>query len=51
MQPREPAILAKLAGINKATAEVNAQFENGPYQMKTVNGWLNVLDLGNRWRS
>ena len=39
----DPSILE---GINKAPAFVNMQFETGPYAMKTVNGWLNILDLG-----
>ncbi|HXY07330.1 MAG TPA: DUF1254 domain-containing protein [Terriglobales bacterium] len=39
----DPAILA---GINKSPAYVNMQFETGPYAIKTVNGWLNILDLG-----
>jgi len=38
-----PAILK---GINEAPAEVNKQFVIGPYGMKTVNGWLDMLNLG-----
>jgi len=39
----DPAVLK---GINEAPAEVNKQFVVGPYQMPTVNGWLNMLNLG-----
>jgi hypothetical protein len=39
----DPAILD---GINKAPAFVNMQFETGPFSMKTVNGWITVLDVG-----
>ncbi len=39
----DPAILA---GINKAPADVNMQFQIGPYGMKAANGWINMLNLG-----
>jgi hypothetical protein len=39
----DPAILD---GINKAPAFVNMEFETGPFSMKTVNGWITVLDVG-----
>jgi len=35
-----------LKGINKAPAEVWKRFAIGPYTMSTVNGWLNMLNLG-----
>ena len=35
-----------LAGINKVPAIAWEQFWVGPYQMKTVNGWINMLDIG-----
>lgn len=33
-------------GINEAPAEVWKQFAIGPYGMPTVNGWINMLNLG-----
>jgi hypothetical protein len=47
-QPFEPTKLdpAILKGINKAPAEVWKQFWSGPYTMKNVNGWFNMMDLG-----
>jgi hypothetical protein len=38
---------AVLEGINKAPAEVWKQLAVGPYTMKNVNGWINILNLGN----
>jgi hypothetical protein len=35
-----------LEGINQAPSEVWKDFRAGPYGMKTVNGWINTLDLG-----
>jgi hypothetical protein len=48
-KPFDPMKLdpAVLDGINQAPAEVNKQFGVGPYQMKGVNGWINMLNLGN----
>jgi hypothetical protein len=37
---------SELKGINKVPAVVWEQFWVGPYNMKTVNGWLNMLDVG-----
>src|SRR5262249_3295248 len=37
---------ATLKGINQAPAEVWMKLAAGPYAMKTVNGWLNILNLG-----
>lgn len=37
---------ATLAGINKAPGEVWLKLAAGPYEAKTVNGWLNVTNLG-----
>jgi hypothetical protein len=39
----DPAILK---GVNLAPFEVYKLFDEGPYSMKTVNGWINMLDLG-----
>jgi hypothetical protein len=35
-----------LQGINAVPYEVNKLFEAGPFTMKTVNGWINMLDIG-----
>jgi hypothetical protein len=35
-----------LKGINVVPYEVNKLFEAGPFTMKTVNGWINMLDIG-----
>lgn len=37
---------ATLEGINKAPGEVWLKLAAGPFSMKTVNGWLNMLNLG-----
>lgn len=39
----DPAILR---GLNRAPPEVWLKFETGPYTMPSVNGWLNILNLG-----
>jgi len=39
----DPAILK---GINLAPYEVYKLFDEGPYSMKTVNGWINMQDIG-----
>jgi hypothetical protein len=48
-RPFDPTKLdpAVLRGINEAPAEVWKQFVAGPYEMKGVNGWLNMLNMGN----
>ena len=48
-KPFDPSKLdpGVLQGINKAPAEVWKQFGVGPYTMKNVNGWINMLNLGN----
>jgi hypothetical protein len=35
-----------LKGINAVPYEVNKLFEAGPFTMKTVNGWINMLNIG-----
>jgi hypothetical protein len=35
-----------LKSINAVPYEVNKLFEAGPFTMKTVNGWINMLDIG-----
>jgi hypothetical protein len=47
-KPFDPAKIdpAILQGINKAPAFVNMQFATGPYTMKNVNGWINMVDIG-----
>jgi hypothetical protein len=35
-----------LQGINAAPFEVYKLFDAGPFSMKTVNGWINMLDIG-----
>ena len=35
-----------LKGINLVPFEVYKLFDEGPYSMKTVNGWITMLDLG-----
>jgi len=47
-KPFHPSKLdpAVLEGINKAPAEVWKQLTVGPYTMKNVNGWINMLNLG-----
>lgn len=39
----DPAIAR---GLNRAPGEVWLKFQTAPYDMKGVNGWLNVLNLG-----
>jgi hypothetical protein len=39
----DPAVLK---GINAAPFEVYKLFDVGPFSMKTVNGWINMLDIG-----
>lgn len=39
----DPAVLK---GVNKAPGQVWLKFVEGPYDMKTVNGWINLLNLG-----
>lgn len=39
----DPAILK---GVNLAPFEVYKLFDEGPYTMKDVNGWINMLDIG-----
>jgi hypothetical protein len=47
-QPFDPTRIDPeiVKGINKAPAEVWKQFAIGPYGMPTVNGWINILNLG-----
>jgi len=47
-KPFDPTKLdpAVLKGINAAPFEVYKLFDTGPYTMKTVNGWINMLNLG-----
>lgn len=35
-----------LKAINAVPYEVSKLFEAGPFTMKTVNGWINMLDIG-----
>lgn len=35
-----------LKGINKVPGVVALKFATGPYDMKAVNGWINILNLG-----
>jgi hypothetical protein len=35
-----------LKGINKAPGVVWLKFATGPYEMKTVNGWINMFNIG-----
>ena len=35
-----------LKGINKAPGVVGLKFATGAYDMETVNGWMNVLNIG-----
>jgi hypothetical protein len=35
-----------LKGINLVPFEVYKLFDSGPYTMKSVNGWINMLDIG-----
>ena len=35
-----------LQGINAVPFEVYKLFDAGPYSMKNVNGWINMLDIG-----
>jgi len=48
-KPFDPTKLdaGTLVGINKVPTVAFQQFWSGPYSMKGVNGWFNMLDLGN----
>jgi len=51
VEPGKPFDASKLnpgilKGINLAPFEVYKLFDEGPYSMKTVNGWVTMLDLG-----
>jgi hypothetical protein len=51
VEPGKPFDAAKLdpsvlKGINAAPFEVYKLFDAGPYTMKTVNGWINMLNIG-----